>query len=103
MASPLGWERYTGDHGKVFGIETFGASAPGSVIMKEYGFTAENIVKQIKHMLVLQMREGDDQNEGHPLPARRINRTYSTLFSGFFSFRKGFGHIIRYSPFSGPK
>nr|WP_026699520.1 hypothetical protein [Salibacterium aidingense] len=39
MASPLGWERYTGDHGKVFGIETFGASAPGSVILKEYGFT----------------------------------------------------------------
>jgi transketolase len=48
MASPLGWERYTGDEGKVIGINTFGASAPGEIVMKEYGFSVENVVSQVK-------------------------------------------------------
>ncbi|SFM21626.1 transketolase [Salibacterium qingdaonense] len=50
MASPLGWHKYTGDYGYVFGIETFGASAPGDTVVKEYGFTAENAVKQLKRV-----------------------------------------------------
>ncbi len=41
----LGWERYIGDQGKMIGLDRFGASAPAEVIMKEYGFTVENIVK----------------------------------------------------------
>ncbi|MRX70696.1 transketolase [Bacillus lacus] len=51
MASPLGWERYTGDEGEVLGIRTFGASAPGEKIMKEYGFTADNVAAKVKAML----------------------------------------------------
>ncbi|MFC3882278.1 transketolase [Bacillus songklensis] len=51
MASTIGWERYTGDEGIVIGINRFGASAPGNVIMKEYGFTAENVVAQVKRLL----------------------------------------------------
>ncbi len=38
-----GWHRYTGDRGEVIGIEMFGASAPGEVLMREYGLTVENI------------------------------------------------------------
>ena len=38
-----GWQRYTGDRGIVIGIDTFGASAPGKVMMNEHGFTVENI------------------------------------------------------------
>jgi len=45
MAAPLGWERYSGDQGVVIGINQFGASAPGDRIMKEYGFTVENVVE----------------------------------------------------------
>ncbi|UCZ51628.1 transketolase [Bacillus shivajii] len=51
MATPLGWERYTGDHGSVLGIDGFGASAPGDRIIKEYGFTVENVVAQFKQLL----------------------------------------------------
>jgi transketolase len=43
---PQGWERYVGDYGAIIGIERFGASAPGSVVMKEYGFTVENVVRK---------------------------------------------------------
>jgi transketolase len=41
-----GWHRYVGDHGDVLGIDRFGASAPGDVVMHEYGFTVENVVKR---------------------------------------------------------
>ena len=51
MASTLGWERYTGDEGTVIGIDRFGASAPGELVMKEYGFTVENIVANVKQLL----------------------------------------------------
>ncbi|NJP36268.1 transketolase [Alkalicoccus luteus] len=51
VASPLGWERYTGSEGSVLGIETFGASAPGDQIMKEYGFHTENVVNRFKQLL----------------------------------------------------
>ncbi|MDQ0253614.1 transketolase [Evansella vedderi] len=51
MANPLGWERYTGDQGAVLGIDGFGASAPGERILKEYGFTVENVVANFKQLL----------------------------------------------------
>lgn len=38
-----GWHRYAGEYGEVIGIDSFGASAPGEVMMREYGFTVENI------------------------------------------------------------
>jgi len=41
-----GWERYVGDSGGVIAIHRFGASAPGEVVMREYGFTVDNIVKR---------------------------------------------------------
>lgn len=41
-----GWERYVGEKGGTIGIDRFGASAPGDVVMKEYGFTADNVVKK---------------------------------------------------------
>ncbi|QQE75488.1 transketolase [Brevibacillus composti] len=51
MAAPLGWERYVGDAGKIIGISQFGASAPGERIMKEYGFTVENVVAEAEKLL----------------------------------------------------
>jgi transketolase len=41
----LGWHRWVGDHGVVIGLDRFGASAPGSVLAKQFGFTADNIVR----------------------------------------------------------
>ncbi|MGJ9383546.1 transketolase [Salipaludibacillus sp. CF4.18] len=51
MAVTLGWDRYTGDQGSVLGIDTFGASAPGDRIMKEYGFTVESVVSRFKQLV----------------------------------------------------
>ncbi|SER58555.1 transketolase [Salipaludibacillus aurantiacus] len=51
MAATLGWDRYTGSEGSVLGIDTFGASAPGDRIIKEYGFTVENVVTRFKQLL----------------------------------------------------
>lgn len=39
----MGWRKYVGDNGDILGIDHFGASAPGPVVMKEFGFTAENV------------------------------------------------------------
>jgi transketolase len=41
--SPQGWHRYAGDGGEVLGVDRFGASAPGEVMLREYGFTVENV------------------------------------------------------------
>jgi transketolase len=41
-----GWCKYVGDDGDVIGVDRFGASAPGEVMMREYGFTAENICER---------------------------------------------------------
>ncbi|MFC4776826.1 transketolase [Paenibacillus sp. GCM10023252] len=51
MASSFGWERYVGDNGAVLGIDKFGASAPGDRVIKEYGFTVENVVAKVKALL----------------------------------------------------
>ncbi len=44
--SSVGWMKYTTDDGDVIGIDKFGESAPAEEIMKEYGFTVENVVKR---------------------------------------------------------
>ena len=41
----MGWDKYVGQKGKIIGIDKFGASAPGGTVLKEYGFSPENIVK----------------------------------------------------------
>ena len=38
-----GWHRYVGDRGDVLAVDRFGASAPGEVLLREYGFTVENV------------------------------------------------------------
>ncbi|HEA30247.1 MAG TPA: transketolase [Leeuwenhoekiella sp.] len=49
--SPLGWHKYVTDEGDVIGIDKFGESAPGEELMKEYGFSVENVVKKAKALL----------------------------------------------------
>lgn len=48
---PYGWSRYTGSEKNVLGITTFGASAPGGVMMEKYGFTVDNLVAKVKEVL----------------------------------------------------
>ncbi|QEE24849.1 transketolase [Rhodanobacter glycinis] len=46
-----GWERYVGPHGDMLGVERFGASAPAEVLLREYGFTVDNVCKRAKALL----------------------------------------------------
>ncbi|MDN5476695.1 MAG: transketolase [Chryseobacterium sp.] len=50
--SPVGWMKYTTDDGDVIGIDKFGESAPAEEVMKEYGFTVENVVKKAKDLFL---------------------------------------------------
>lgn len=45
-ASPFGWERWTGSRGAVIGIDRFGASAPGEVVLENLGFTADAVAQR---------------------------------------------------------
>ncbi len=50
-ASPFGWRQYVGEEGDILGIEGFGASAPGPVVMEQYNFTAGNVAARAKALL----------------------------------------------------
>ena len=45
------WRKYVGLDGDVVGIDQFGASAPGDVLMEYFGFTVENIVSRARALL----------------------------------------------------
>jgi len=45
------WRKYVGLEGGVVGIDTFGESAPGGVLMEHFGFTVDNVVKTVKEVL----------------------------------------------------
>jgi transketolase len=45
-AASMGWARWVGTEGDVISVDRFGASAPGGVVMKEYGFTVEHVVER---------------------------------------------------------
>lgn len=50
LGSSFGWERYVGMTGLKIAIDTFGASAPGDHVLKEYGFEAQQIAaKYLSH------------------------------------------------------
>lgn len=49
--STMGWHRYITDEGDVLGVDTFGASAPGGVILDKFGFTVDNVVAKAKALL----------------------------------------------------
>jgi transketolase len=47
MGASQGWFRYVGDAGDVMGVERFGASAPGEVVQREYGFTVDEVCRRV--------------------------------------------------------
>ncbi|MGB7947322.1 MAG: transketolase C-terminal domain-containing protein, partial [Candidatus Binatia bacterium] len=48
---PQGWHFYVGDGGDVIGLDRFGASAPGNVVMEKLGFTVDNVVQRALALL----------------------------------------------------
>jgi transketolase len=46
-----GWSRYIGEQGDMLGIDRFGASAPAEVLLREYGFSVDNVVRRASALL----------------------------------------------------
>ena len=46
--STFGWDRYADE---AIGLDHFGASAPGAVVMEKFGFTAEHLVERAQALL----------------------------------------------------
>jgi transketolase len=44
-AASFGWHRYAGEQGEIVAIDRFGASAPGDVVLRKFGFTAERVAE----------------------------------------------------------
>ena len=51
-ASPFGWERYATSSRHIIAIDRFGASAPGDILMKQFGFTPEAVAEKVEKMLL---------------------------------------------------
>ena len=47
----LGWEHYVGLTGKIIGMDSFGASAPGPVLYEKFGFTVDKIIAAAEELL----------------------------------------------------
>ena len=46
----IGWDRYTGLDGAKIGIDRYGESAPGDVVMAKLGFTVENVLNVVRNV-----------------------------------------------------
>jgi transketolase len=46
MGTSQGWNRYVGDEGDVMSVDRFGASAPGDVVQREYGFSVDEVYRR---------------------------------------------------------
>ena len=66
----LGWDSYLDPPKAVLGIDCFGASAPGDVVMREYGFTVENVCQQVGDLLQQRKVAAGPQHEKNVKSAR---------------------------------
>ena len=60
----MGWEHWVGESGQVVSIEKFGASAPGDLVMQEYGFNVANVIKTAQSLLNARSSDIENRNNG---------------------------------------
>jgi len=48
--SSFGWHKYSGDEGIIIGVDRFGESAPGDIVLEKFGFTAKHITDAVKKL-----------------------------------------------------
>jgi transketolase len=56
----IGWDRYVGARGATIGMRGFGASAPVNDLMKEFGFTPENVAQAAKAQIAFWRHHGEE-------------------------------------------
>jgi transketolase len=59
LGAVQGWHRYVGDKGEVLGVERFGASAPAGALMREFGFTTDNVLARARRLVAALKDCGD--------------------------------------------
>ena len=47
----MGWWKYVGHNGGIIGVDRFGASAPGPLVLEKFGFSVANVVEQAKKLI----------------------------------------------------
>ncbi|MFN2388233.1 MAG: transketolase [Actinomycetota bacterium] len=62
----FGWTRWVGEEGVVIGVDRYGASAPGEVVLRELGFTPEHVVQRALQVL--------ETTTGHGKARERVGR-----------------------------
>jgi transketolase len=46
------WHKFVGLDGRIVGMTSFGESAPGDLLMQEFGFTVDNVVSAVQDVLL---------------------------------------------------
>ena len=49
--SSFGWSQWVGDEGATIGVDRFGASAPGSEVLRRFGFSLDNVVARAAELV----------------------------------------------------
>ncbi|MFQ5975239.1 MAG: transketolase [Candidatus Hydrothermarchaeales archaeon] len=49
--SSLSWRNYVGENGDVIGVDRFGASGPGNIVLEKFGFSVENVAEHAEAAL----------------------------------------------------
>jgi transketolase len=57
QASVIGWDRYVGTNGAKIGMHTFGSSAPIKDLLKQFGFTPDQVVAAAKEQIAKSRRQ----------------------------------------------
>jgi transketolase len=47
----LGWKQWVGDRGDVISLDHFGASAPGTTVLEQFGYNLDNITARAAALL----------------------------------------------------
>jgi transketolase len=59
----LGWWKYVGRDGDVIGLDRFGASAPGQIVLEKLGFGVDNVVARAKALVERSRRAAETKAE----------------------------------------
>jgi ribulose-phosphate 3-epimerase len=83
-ASPQGWSRYVGERGAVIGLDRFGASAPGPMVMEKFGFTAEHIADRAMRLLGRAARDAAPTVAVKPVSSGPVIKVAPSILSANF-------------------
>jgi transketolase len=61
----FGWCRWVGDRGRIIGIDKFGASAPGELVMEKYDFTVSHIIEEALTMMKSNAMDNNGKGNDH--------------------------------------